>query len=51
MVSRVYQARVLPFGLREVVFLIIAAFLPFVPVALSVVPLGEILKQAAKFLV
>ncbi len=49
-VSRVYQARVLPFGLREVVFLIIAAFLPFVPVALSVVPLGEILKQAAKFL-
>ena len=49
-VSKVYQARVLPFGLREVVFLIIAAFLPFVPVALSVVPLGEILKQAAKFL-
>jgi hypothetical protein len=50
LVSRVYQAKVLPFGSREVGFLILAAVLPLAPVALSLVPLGEILNHAAKFL-
>ena len=49
-VANVYEMKDLPFGLRNLGFLAAGALLPFVPVALLVIPLKEVIKGLAKLL-
>ncbi len=48
--ANVYEMKELPFGLKELGFLIATALLPFVPVALMAIPLKEIIDHLAKLL-
>jgi hypothetical protein len=50
-VANAYQIKSIPLKLTSVAQLIVAALLPFVPVLLMVVPLKEVIKDLAKFLV
>jgi hypothetical protein len=50
MVSNVYGMKDFPFGLRNLGLLIAVALLPFVPVALMVMPLNQIIKDLVKML-
>lgn len=49
-VANVYGMKDLPFGLRSLGLLVAVALAPFVPVALMVMPLTEIIKDFAKML-
>jgi hypothetical protein len=49
-VANVYGMKDLPFGLRSLGLLVAVALLPFVPVALMVMPLNVIIKDFAKML-
>src|SRR5262245_35787186 len=49
-VANVYAMKDFPFGLRSLGLLVAVALLPFVPVALMVMPLTEIIKDFAKML-
>ena len=49
-VANVYGMKDFPFGLRSLGLLIAVTILPFVPVALMVMPLTEIIKDFAKML-
>ena len=49
-VANVYGMKDLPFGLRNLGLLIAVALLPFLPVALMVMPVTEIIKDLAKML-
>src|SRR5262244_2137578 len=49
-VANVYGMKDLPFGLRNLGLLIAVALLPFLPVALMVMPVTEIIKDFAKML-
>jgi hypothetical protein len=49
-VANVYGMKDFPFGLRSLGLLIAVTLLPFVPVALMVMPLAEIIKDFAKML-
>ncbi|HWC77280.1 MAG TPA: hypothetical protein VG778_07455, partial [Blastocatellia bacterium] len=49
-VSNVYEMRDVPFSLIKLVLLVASALLPFLPVALLVVPLKVVLQEVAKFL-
>jgi len=49
-VANVYGMKDFPFGLRSLGLLIAVTILPFVPVALMVMPLAEIIKDFAKML-
>src|SRR5262247_478986 len=49
-VANVYGMKDFPFGLRSLGLLIAVTLLPFVPVALMVMPLAEIVKDFAKML-
>lgn len=48
-VSNVYEMQDLPFGWKNVAFLILATLLPFIPVSLLSVPFDKVLKEATKF--
>jgi hypothetical protein len=49
-VANVYGMKDLPFGLRNLGLLVAVALLPFVPVAIMVMPLNQIIKDFAKML-
>jgi hypothetical protein len=49
-VANVYGMKDLPFGLRNMGLLVAVALAPFIPVALMVMPLTEIIKDFAKML-
>jgi hypothetical protein len=49
-VANVYGMKDFPFGLRNLGLLIAVTLLPFVPIALMVMPLTEIIKDFAKML-
>lgn len=48
--ANVYGMKDLPFGLKSLGFLALVALLPFVPVAMMVMPLTEVIKDLAKML-
>jgi hypothetical protein len=48
--GNVYQMNAFPFGWRDVMHLILAALVPFIPVALMTVPLSDILEALEKLL-
>ena len=48
--ANAYAMKDLPFGLKSVAELVIAALFPFIPIALMAVPLKVILQEIAKFL-
>jgi len=50
LVANVYQMKEVPFGWKDLVFLIAAALLPFLPIALMAVPFKVLLEHAAKLL-
>jgi len=50
-VSNVYEMKDIPFGWKNVAPLVVSTLLPFIPVALLVFPLKEILKDVAKLLI
>ena len=50
-VTNVYEMRLLPFDLRGLLGLVVSTLLPFVPVVLMVIPVKQILKEAARLLV
>lgn len=49
-VANVYEMKYLPFGWKDLVKLVVATLLPFVPVALMAVPLDELLRALMKLL-
>jgi len=50
-VGNVYDMREVPFALRSLQHVVVAALVPFVPVALAAVPLKQILITLAKLVV
>ena len=50
-VSNVHEMRILPFDLRGLLSLMVSTLLPFIPVVLMMMPVKEILKEAARLLV
>jgi hypothetical protein len=49
-VGNVYQVTDLPFGLKDLTPVVIAALIPFIPVVLMTVPLAEILNTVKSLL-
>jgi hypothetical protein len=49
-VANVYEVKPLPFGWRDLISLLVAGLLPFVPVALMAVPLKDIVGALTKLL-
>jgi hypothetical protein len=49
-VGNVYQVTDLPFGLRDLSPIVIAALIPFIPLVLMTVPLAEILQTVKSLL-
>jgi hypothetical protein len=49
-VANVYSMKEVPFGLRDLAYLAVATFVPFIPIALLLVPAKVVLQEIAKFL-
>lgn len=50
-VSNVHEMRVLPFDLRGLLSLAVSTLIPFIPVVLMMIPIKQILQEAARLLV
>lgn len=50
-VSNVHEMHVLPFDVKGLLSLMVSALLPFIPVVLMMVPIRQIIKEAARLLV
>lgn len=50
-VSNVHEMRILPFDLRGLLSLAVSTLLPFIPVVLMMIPIKQILQEAARLLV